>query len=777
MTSSSWSPCRCSQSRAVRRPFALLGFAAFFVLAGAACMGMDFVLFSAKVCGALGTCALLAAAAGYILRKRFPDHAGPGAILFGEGAGRLLKLLAVSAALLLTAALCLFRYQNAYETGIAPAETLSGREIRILGTVLDYPEEAYDKPYYRLRVERVTAGGKEMELSPFILRLSTRQPFPCEPYDTLECTVKVSAFDRSGGLFSVANSRWSGGAALGGYLSDYETVEVIPNPEIPFGKLFAQMRHLLGRSIERQLPSGEAALLRAMLLGERELVSDLTYSHFSTVGAVHLLVVSGLHMTVLAAFLFLLMGRLPIGRAGRNLLTAAAVLLFLCMLGFPVSAVRAGIMIILALLADSLGREPDGVNSLGFAMLVICLYNPFSGGSLSFALSAFSTLGVITLSGPIRGWLLGPAKNHPGLLKILTPVAASFGVTLGAMAATLPIQLLAFQGVSLMAPLANLILVFPCTVLLYAALLTALLGLLPLAGPALPFAFCAGWLARFAMAAAGMLVRVPLAYLSLNDADAFLWVAAAGALVLSARLLVRREPGAWALIGVVLLMGCSLWELIPLHGQTVTLAASGDSSCIALIRGRSAAVFIRDGYRTAAPEELLARNNIFRVEALCLPDRSTDARKAAAALLERYPVKRLVLPGSEYSDGDLAEEAALLYPGEGERISLLDGVEATARDGMGRLEFTVNGVDVVVETGNTGEGECQVLFTDQTPSRINSPFTVCQSDAIIDGEVGPEGLPALGMIPGGEGLYIDLLPDGAVRLRGESQCLNWMQPN
>ena len=61
----------------------------------------------------------------------------------------------------------------------------------------------------------------------------------------------------------------------------------------------------------------------------------------------------------------------------KNLLTAAAVLLFLILIGFPFSAVRSGIMLLLFLFADCLGREADSLNSLGFALLLIGVLNPF----------------------------------------------------------------------------------------------------------------------------------------------------------------------------------------------------------------------------------------------------------------------------------------------------------------------------------------------------------------------------------------------------------------
>lgn len=756
----------------MKRPFVLLGFTAFAALALAAAADQKLLPVWIGICGGLGFCALFAS---LILRRKLSGSVSPRASF-------VRRTLAFAGAALLAAGLCLCRYQAALSGEMLPAEGLDGKEVLLRGTVLDYPEASDGKVKYLVRAEQIFYEGEALELPEFTVRLSAWQPFNCRPYDGLECTVKLYAFDNSDGLYSARNSWWAKGAAIGGSLSGGGGT-VISKPGWPPGKLFAELRRLLARKLEQNLPRNEAGLIRAMLLGEREQVSDWDYSHFKQIGASHLLVVSGLHVAAIALFLSLLFGKLPLGKPGRNLLTALAVILYLCVTGGHVSSLRGGIMFLLYLLADCLGREPDSLNSLGAAVLCICLFSPFSGGDLSFALSVFATLGVLLWSGPITEKLLRPFRNRTKLRKVLEFPAASLGITFAVTLGTLPFQLAVFGGLPLIAPLANLVLVFPCTVLLYISLGAVLLSLIPLEGLAAPFLFAAGWLAKFVLWAAELLARIPGGYWSLREPAQ---LAAAGLLLLAALLAValsRNRAGLGIVLAAFLLLA-SLGRIGT--GDTVTFAASGDSRCLLVMKGDRAAVLSLGGYRTWDAASLLAEYNIRRVETLCLPVRNSKARQAAGEVFAAYDVEQLVLPEGAYLGRDLALAAGdckQSYLRDGESIQLLEGVTAVSSHNMERLTLFVNGIAVAVETAGTGEGQCGLLFTTQKDSKLNSSFTVLQNDDILDTDKGAQRQeleqlpPGRYLLPGGRGVQLLLQPDGTVRLRGESLCPSWEKAN
>ena len=213
-------------------------------------------------------------------------------------------------------------------------QNLAGQKLVVRGQVLDYPLEQYHRYYYKLQV--VGLGEEEgpvEEVEPFTLRLSASMPLVCEPYDTVECAVTFYAFDQGGGLYSTYSSRLADGYQAGGYLSQYEGIVVETSQALAPGKLLAELRRQVGRELDRALPRREAGLLKAMVLGDGSGISQEDMGHFRQLGVSHILVVSGLHMTVLAAFLQFFLKRFPIRRRWETCLQPCACSSFCCLPG------------------------------------------------------------------------------------------------------------------------------------------------------------------------------------------------------------------------------------------------------------------------------------------------------------------------------------------------------------------------------------------------------------------------------------------------------------
>lgn len=660
----------------------------------------------------------------------------------------------------------------------APWQGLDGEKLQVRAQVLDYPEERYHRYYYKLRVEALGQEEGALEaVGPFTLRLSSTMPLACDPYDRVECLVTFRAFEEGGGLYSTRNARLADGFQAGAYLSQYEGIAVERDSAVSPGEMLVQLRHQVGRAMDRLLPRREAGLLRAMVLGDSGGVSEEDMGRFRQLGVSHILVVSGLHMTILAGFMQFLLCRFPIRKAVRNALTALVLVLFLALSGFQPSACRGAAMYGVLLLADSTGRRADSLNSLGLAVLLVCLFAPFSGGDLGFALSVLATLGIVVLYRPIYQVLAG--KRLAGLARRLwKPVAASLAVTAAALLGTFPVQLAVFGGLPLLTPLANLLLVFPSTLLLYASFCGAFLSLLPATAPlAAPFVWAAGWLARFLLGAAGFLAQWKGTFLPLTG-EVALAVVIGLLLLLMAAGLVGQDRPLWAVLGgcmAVLAVFGGVFQGWLTQGTVIFAApAAEESSCVVMIQDGKAAVLSFGGYRTGAVAELLQRYRVTQVEALCLPDRGPEAREAAVQVLEEYGAKQLVLPEDAYVGRDLElalGDALPVFLGGGDSVSLWEGVSAQVLPQWEGLLLSVHGVEVLVEWGPGQSRNCGLLFTNQPQTRVNAPLSVWQTDGII-GENGqglafsPEGEGAV--LPVEEGcVEVSVSPQGTVSVRRE----------
>lgn len=660
----------------------------------------------------------------------------------------------------------------------APWQGLDGEKLQVRAQVLDYPEERYHRYYYKLRVEALGQEEGALEaVGPFTLRLSSTMPLACDPYDRVECLVTFQAFEEGGGLYSTRNARLADGFQAGAYLSQYEGIAVERDSAVSPGEMLVELRHQVGRAMDRLLPRREAGLLRAMVLGDSGGVSEEDMSRFRQLGVSHILVVSGLHMTILAGFMQFLLCRFPIRKAVRNALTALVLVLFLALSGFQPSACRGAAMYGVLLLADSTGRRADSLNSLGLAVLLVCLFAPFSGGDLGFALSVLATLGIVVLYRPVYQVLVG--KRLAGLARRLwKPVAASLAVTAAALLGTFPVQLAVFGGLPLLTPLANLLLVFPSTLLLYASFCGAFLSLLPATAPlAAPFVWAAGWLARFLLGAAGFLAQWKGTFLPLTGEVALAVVIGLLLLLMAAGLVGQDRPLRAVLGGcmaVLAVFGGVFQGWLTQDTVIFAAPAAEESSCVVMIQDGKAAVLSFGGYRTGAVAELLQRYRVTQVEALCLPDRGPEAREAAVQVLEEYGAKQLVLPEDAYVGRDLElalGDALPVFLEGGDSVSLWEGVSAQVLPQWEGLLLSVHGVEVLVEWGPGQSRDCGLLFTNQPQTRVNAPLSVWQTDGII-GENGqglafsPEGEGAV--LPVEEGCAeVSVSPEGTVSVRRE----------
>jgi len=669
------------------------------------------------------------------------------------------------ACLLMAAALALFLSETS--SCVLPAQRWAGKKSTVKARVLDYPEQRYRRYYYRLRVEEVDKTA----VKPFTIRLSAAMPLTCEPYDWVECQVGFYAFDTEG-AYSQMNIRLAGGYQLGAFLAGGGGTR-IPCRENPPGKILAVLRNSLARKFSQLLPGDDAGLLQAMLLGNRDSLLEEAYEDFRLIGCSHLLVVSGLHMGAVAGFVRLLLRRTRLRGPARTLLSTAVLLGYLCVTGFPVSGVRAFIMCAVYLLGGCFGRRADSVNSLGLALLLICLQDPFSGGDLSLALSAFATLGIIVLSPKIQEALLRPLERHPKAQPFCKPIANGLSVTLSAMVATAPWQILAFRGVSLLSPLANLLLAMPCTLLLYCALLTLVFSLIPgLAALARPFAFCAGLLSRLARYIAGTLAGIPRAYIYLGHVQAVLLL---GALFILLVLCLGKIdwPRRQAMAGMMalFLIAFTAWQNARTQGMAyVAVCGSADDACIAIIQDNAAAV-LQVGARDGDCVSLLRRSQVSKITTLFFPKDGASERLSARKVTAAFPTGRIILPEGTYIGRDLSPDATgapVSFLSPTGHFEALPGVTVTCYEDGG-LRFVVNGAAFSVEFVKGGP-ILRVKRGNRQSSFENSSFTVLLADDIID--VVPGSPLAQDLLAGqyvrpqsADGLRLAIGPDGDVTVQ------------
>ncbi len=187
-------------------------------------------------------------------------------------------------------------------------------------------------------------------------------------------------------------------------------------------RLAARRIHL-EREIGTRLPADQAAVATGMLTASRGLITPEFRHPFDLTGTSHLLAISGLHLTVLAGILWVvlgwLIGRIPwlMIRFGKKRVCGPAVVLLLStyvlMIGAPVSAQRALVMLTIAICGYTTLRPFCGLHAISLAALFLTFLQPTILFELGFQLSFLATAGIILFMRNRPSWLRSPEPGMP----------------------------------------------------------------------------------------------------------------------------------------------------------------------------------------------------------------------------------------------------------------------------------------------------------------------------------------------------------------------------
>lgn len=638
---------------------------------------------------ALPVCGLLlSAVAGvlFVLRKKLP------------AAGALLITVFTVAAVTL---LCVLLF---WQLRYAPAAAGAGSRQTITGRVVSVVEQGDGTAHFTLEVQEAETLGTGT-----LIRLSA----PVEDLsagDTLRATV-TPRLSRDG-LFPFSPYMASSGVFLYGSASQPQVTE---GEKRPLDYLYAFQTAFRER-FALLLPGERGGLAMATLFSDKSGLSAETEDAFTTVGVGHMFSVSGLHMTLLFSLVLAVLS--PV--AGRRPAAVAALLvtgLFLCMVGFLLSAVRAFVMLCVLTGADMVGRHNDSLNSLGLAVLLVVLWNPSAALDAGFLYSVSASAGVVGLGPPIRRAFLAwiHAKG-----RFLSGVLSSISVSLGAVLAMLPVSAMFGGTISPYTLLANLLIVPLSSVYVGCTLLAGLVGMLPL-----PFCFSlgkvlavpVGLLGSAFTAVAKWLSALPFASFSLDyPIVRVLALGACGVLCLfflfreRNRKRMRRAVAA-ALAAILLLLPvCGSWIptedvlLVSQRNQPPLLAMQSEGEWVVVASTLSE-------YPVRTLISALRQRGVTRLSALVLLSDTIRPEGQAERLLEAFPAGQVVTDSPAFAN---AQPVSAFTP---------------VRFGEKTLSFVKGKQGILAEWT---QGETRFCYLSSSPGELVRYFT--KKDVIIGKE-------------------------------------------
>ncbi|MCX7750593.1 MAG: ComEC family competence protein [Candidatus Bipolaricaulota bacterium] len=234
-----------------------------------------------------------------------------------------------------------------------------------------------------------------------------------------------------------------------------------------------RVRQVLLDRLDQGLPGPGADLLSALLLGARGRLPDDEVEAFRRAGVAHLLALSGLHVGILAAGGWWILGLLRVRQGWRYPLLVPAVGFYVLLGGARASLLRAGIMFAVLglfwLLLERgwvLRRWLDPLQGLSLAAIIVLVVWPWSALDVGFQLSFLATAGIVLF---LPSWTGSALRAR--LPRWARPAADVLAVTLCAQAGAVPAVGSAFGYLAPYGIAANLVLVPWTALLLWAGLL------------------------------------------------------------------------------------------------------------------------------------------------------------------------------------------------------------------------------------------------------------------------------------------------------------------
>lgn len=398
-----------------------------------------------------------------------PDEIARGALVLGALVGLMRRRWRPAGWLLAGCCWAVWRADVALDERLPPLA--EGATFALSGVVEEIPVRSVSGVRFELR-RAVSARGQSWPDGRQTIRLSTFMP-DFAVAAGMECRLfarlRLPRGLRSPGAFDAERWAYSQGVDAVGYVIAHPENRCVPRAGFSLGRL----RQSLAHAIDARIPApATASILGALTVGARADMQPEQWQRLRDTGVVHLVSVSGLHVSMVALGVFAVarFATAAAAVAGRGIpdprIPLACALLgaggYALLAGFAVPTQRTLVMIAVALWNRLQGRPLVTWDSLAGTAAALLTVTPTAGLTLSFWLS-FGALALLLLLGWLRqrpGWRYAWVDVHVGLAVLLSPLLA-----------------FAFQTVPPGSPFANIVAIPTVTLLVVPAALGAVAGI------------------------------------------------------------------------------------------------------------------------------------------------------------------------------------------------------------------------------------------------------------------------------------------------------------
>ncbi|MDE6471375.1 MAG: ComEC/Rec2 family competence protein [Eubacterium sp.] len=394
---------------------------------------------------------------------------------------------------------------------VLPQKSLDSKTADSVFKIVDIEQETNDGYIYTIKTSKINLPDSPQNIK---IKMKTQAKLPADYYDDIYA--KISFYSYTDNAFDSYGDYADGIYIRAKLVSLDDITEDTKPPSYYILMLRTKIKEILTDDFDKE----NAGLAFSLLTGDKSILDDSIRNDFRVCGISHMIAVSGLHITLICLLIYYLLKFMNAPPLLSTSVTFMVMIVYIGVSGYSKSALRAGIMIAVMLTAKLVNSKADTLNSLGFAVLIMCL-NPFAVTDAGALLTVTSVLGLCVIK-PAYDEVLRP--NNKLLCYLYDGVFTAISVLLS----TLPVCWLLFKRLSLVSLFLNII----CIPIMQIALVSVLLLGIFYAVPYL--AFLPKHIADFTL---GLLINVSdfcddkFSVLYLDISDEIIGVAIAGLLL------------------------------------------------------------------------------------------------------------------------------------------------------------------------------------------------------------------------------------------------------
>ena len=508
----------------------------------------------------------------------------------------------------------------------------------------------------RIRLQPETIG--KTRISGGFIRLYSRENIARLTYgDTLIAYLRfeVPRSPRNPHEFNYYQYSLRQGIYFEGFIQHEQDVILFSSHTPTIAGVFAELRLTIKNHFSSFLSSRSAAILSALILGDKDEIESTTRQAFANTGVIHVLAVSGLHVGYVTVILVFIMGILRMPYHFQMAGVIIGLLFYVMLTGAAASVMRASVMAALVIISNLLERKADVYNLLATAAFIILMIAPQQLFDIGFQLSFLAVFSIVSLYPVFKHWL-GRYLHAPqtGLKPYLLPLVDLFLVSLAAQLGTLAITVFYFHKVPVISLIANVVVVPLIGVTVATGMSLLILGALipPLA---LPWAAMLEGVIDLMLWFVELCASFQWAYVKTTSITVYELVMLLIICFSLAILTPKQVVKTWIMI-ILLWINTNQWKALiePPRLEMIMLdVGQGDALLIRTPQGKT--VLVDAGLRFGGKDmgrDVVATYMDSRgwttIDLLVLSHPHNDHMGGAQYLIENYEIQKVLMPDIEY---------------------------------------------------------------------------------------------------------------------------------